>query len=135
VQLIKTTPNDLKGNTMKDSKRTMTAILGTAFVTALSAGSVSAAENPFASAELAQGYQLAAHGEGKCGEGKCGAKSESEGKCGEGKCGAKSDSEGKCGAKSESEGKCGEGKCGAKSESKAKHSEGKCGEGKCGGKS
>ena len=105
---------------MKDSKRTMTAILGTAFVTALSAGSVSAAENPFASAELAQGYQLAAHGEGKCGEGKCGAKS---------------DSEGKCGAKSESEGKCGEGKCGAKSESKAKHSEGKCGEGKCGGKS
>ena len=105
---------------MKASNKAMTAILGTAFVTAMSVGSVSAAENPFASAELAQGYQLAAHGEGKCG-----AKSESEGKCGEGK----------CGAKSESEGKCGEGKCGAKSESKTKHSEGKCGEGKCGGKS
>ncbi|MEQ3762166.1 MAG: hypothetical protein ABNH15_03840, partial [Alcanivorax sp.] len=57
---------------MKASNKAMTAILGTAFVTAMSVGSVSAAENPFASAELAQGYQLAAHGEGKCGEGKCG---------------------------------------------------------------
>ena len=49
---------------MKASNKAMTAILGTAFVTAMSVGSVSAAENPFASAELAQGYQLAAHGEG-----------------------------------------------------------------------
>ena len=94
---------------MKASNKAMTAILGTAFVTALSAGSVSAAENPFASSELAQGYQLAAHGEGKCG--------------------AKSDSEGKCGAKSEPEGKCGEGKCGGEMKEKM---EGKCGEGKCG---
>ncbi|MEC8444074.1 MAG: hypothetical protein VXZ05_07695 [Pseudomonadota bacterium] len=105
---------------MKDTKTMMNTVLGTAFVTALAAGSAQAAENPFASAELKQGYKVAMHHEGKCGEGKCGAKSEGEGKCGEGK----------CGAKSEGEGKCGEGKCGAKSEG-----EGKCGEGKCGGKS
>ena len=73
---------------MKDSKKLMTTMLGTAFVTAVSAGAVNAAENPFASAELSQGYKVAAHHEGKCGEGKCGAKSEKEGKCGEGKCGA-----------------------------------------------
>jgi len=111
-------------NSTKDTNKLMSAVLGTAFVTAVSAAGVNAAENPFASAELNQGYKVAAHhegkcGEGKCGEGKCGAKADEEGKCGEGK----------CGAKSEKEGKCGEGKCGAKSEK-----EGKCGEGKCGGK-
>ncbi len=101
-------------NSTKDTNKLMSAVLGTAFVTAVSAAGVNAAENPFASAELNQGYKVAAHHEGKCGEGKCGAKA---------------DEEGKCGAKSEKEGKCGEGKCGAKSEK-----EGKCGEGKCGGK-
>ena len=106
-------------NSTKDTNKLMSAVLGTAFVTAVSAAGVNAAENPFASAELNQGYKVAAHHEGKCGEGKCGAKADEEGKCGEGK----------CGAKSEKEGKCGEGKCGAKSEK-----EGKCGEGKCGGK-
>lgn len=80
---------------MKESNKTMSAILGTAFVSVLSVGAANAAENPFASTELNQGYKLAEHHEGKCGaksesEGKCGAKSESEGKCGEGKCGGKS---------------------------------------------
>ena len=94
-------------NSTKDTNKLMSAVLGTAFVTAVSAAGVNAAENPFASAELNQGYKVTAHHEGKCGEGKCGAKSEKEGKCGEGK----------CGAKSEKEGKCGEGKCGGKKES------------------
>ena len=89
-------------NSTKDTNKLMSAVLGTAFVTAVSAAGVNAAENPFASAELNQGYKVAAHHEGKCG-----AKSEKEGKCGEGK----------CGAKSEKEGKCGEGKCGGKKES------------------
>ena len=110
---------------MNKTNKTLGALLGTAFLTAAVSAPVVAGENPFASAELSQGYELAAHhegkcGEGKCGEGKCGAKGEGEGKCGEGK----------CGGKGESEGKCGEGKCGEKT-----GSEGKCGEGKCGGKS
>jgi len=105
---------------MAKTIKPVAAVLGTAFVTAMSqAPLVNAAENPFASAELQGGYKLASnHGEGKCGEGKCGGKASSEGKCGEGK----------CGGKASSEGKCGEGKCGGKSSS-----EGKCGEGKCGG--
>ena len=103
---------------MSKSTKSMSAILGTAFVAALAQSPVQAAENPFASTELTTAYKVAGGHEGKCGEGKCGAKGHSEGKCGEGK----------CGAKGESEGKCGEGKCGAKGES-----EGKCGEGKCGG--
>jgi len=103
--------------------KTMTTLSAAMLLGAASA-TVTAAENPFSSQVMTQGYQVAEkHAEGKCGEGKCGAKSESEGKCGEGK----------CGAKSESEGKCGEGKCGAKSESDGKAGEGKCGEGKCGG--
>jgi uncharacterized low-complexity protein len=113
---------------MNKSIKSVSAIWGTAFIAAIAqAPAASAAENPFASAELQSATKLAAHHE----EGKCGAKSE-----GEGKCGAKSEGEGKCGAKSEGEGKCGEGKCGA--ETKAAH-EGKCGsemktdrEGKCG---
>jgi uncharacterized low-complexity protein len=110
---------------MNKSIKSVSAILGTAFIAAIAqAPAASAAENPFASAELQSGYKLAAHHE----EGKCGAKSEGEGKCGEGKCGAekKAAHEGKCGAKSEGEGKCG-------AEKKAAH-EGKCGEGKCGAK-
>ncbi|HEY9136228.1 MAG TPA: hypothetical protein VIM85_10585 [Pseudomonadales bacterium] len=90
-------------------------------VSALSATSVQANENPFVTQDLASGYNLAsADTEGKCGEGKCGGdkKAAKEGKCGEGKCG-----EGKCGGdkKAEKEGKCGadkkadkEGKCGGK---------------------
>ena len=102
---------------MNKTNKTLGALLGTAFLAASASVPASAGENPFASAELSQGYELAAHHEGKCGEGKCGAKGEGEGKCGEGK----------CGEKGEGEGKCGEGKCGEKT-----GTEGKCGEGKCG---
>jgi len=89
----------------KKTMKPVAAVLGTAFIAALSqAPAASAAENPFASAELQSGYKLAANHEGKCGEGKCGAeKTKAEGKCGEGKCGAE---------KTKAEGKCGEGKCG-----------------------
>ena len=105
---------------MNKTNKTLGTLLGTAFLTAAASAPVMADTNPFASAELSQGYQLAMHHEeGKCGEGKCGEKGEGEGKCGEGK----------CGEKGEGEGKCGEGKCGEKT---AK--EGKCGEGKCGAK-
>ncbi|TNC91461.1 MAG: hypothetical protein CSH36_09535 [Thalassolituus sp.] len=108
---------------MKDSNKALGTILGTAFVAALASTPAHAAENPFASAELQQGYKVAMHHEGKCGEGKCGGeKADKEGKCGEGKCG---------GEKADKEGKCGEGKCGGEKTEK----EGKCGEGKCGGKS
>lgn len=106
---------------MKHNK-TVNALLGTAFLTAMASTSVTAAENPFASAELNQGYKVAAHHEGKCGEGKCGEemkgkKTDHEGKCGEEMKGKKADHEGKCGEakagmKSDGEGKCGEGKCG-----------------------
>jgi uncharacterized low-complexity protein len=63
---------------MKSTKLSpIAAAIGTAFAVNLSAVSLaSAAENPFASHVLQQGYQLAeSHGgkhEGKCGEGKCG---------------------------------------------------------------
>ena len=82
----------MKNSSTKDSNKLMSTVLGTAFVAAVAASGVNAAENPFASAELNQGYKVAAHHEGKCGEGKCGAKSEKEGKCGEGKCGGKKES-------------------------------------------
>lgn len=112
------------------SKKTMKPIslaIGTAFVTTLAAGNVSAETdaNPFAMNELSNGYMQLAYGgggdkgkEGKCGEGKCGSdkmKKDMEGKCGEGKCGSdmKENMEGSCGGKkAEEEGKCGEGKCG-----------------------
>jgi len=88
---------------MNKSIKSVSAILGTAFIAAIAqAPAASAAENPFASAELQSGYKLAAHHE----EGKCGAKSEAEGKCG-----AKSEGEGKCGAEKKA---AHEGKCGAK---------------------
>ena len=79
----------------KSTAKPLTAALGAAFVTAMAqVPATQAAENPFATTELQNGYKLAAHHEGKCGEGKCG--------------------EGKCGGKSSGEGKCGEGKCGGK---------------------
>jgi uncharacterized low-complexity protein len=86
----------------------LTASIGAAVLaSALSAGSIQASENPFASSELGNGFMLAGKDhEGKCGENKKGheGKKDKEGKCGEGKCGeGKKDKEGKCG-----EGKCGE---------------------------
>ena len=93
------------------SKKTMKPIslaIGTAFVTTLAAGNVSAAtdanENPFAMNDLSSGYMQLASGYGD-------AKSDKEGKCGEGKCGEDKD-------KGDKEGKCGEGKCGGKGEMK-----------------
>ena len=87
------------------------ATVGAAFIATAMGTSAQAAENPFATTELNQGYQLAdKHKEGKCGEGKCGEGKESEKK---------------------GEGKCGEGK---KDKDRDKKGEGKCGEGKCGGK-
>ena len=90
----------------------LAATVSAAFIATAMGTSAQAAENPFATTELNQGYQLAdKHKEGKCGEGKCGEGKDAkkgEGKCGEGKCGeGKKDRDGKKG-----EGKCGEGKCG-----------------------
>ena len=107
----------------------VSAAVGVAFVSSLAASSsVLADENPFSTAELDAGYQLAGEKgkEGKCGEGKCGgdkgAKGSEKGK--EGSCGEKGH-EGACGEKGH-EGSCGE-----------KGKEGACGEkgkeGSCGG--
>jgi uncharacterized low-complexity protein len=97
------------------------AAVGVAFVSSLAASSsVVADDNPFSTAELDAGYQLAGEKgkEGKCGEGKCGADKGAEGSCGEkgaeGSCGEKG-AEGSCGEKG-AEGSCGEkgteGSCG-----------------------
>jgi uncharacterized low-complexity protein len=98
----------------------VSAVVGAAFVSAVAVpSSAAAADNPFAIAELDEGYMLASHHkseEGKCGgekkaeEGKCGGeKKAEEGKCGEGKCGGeKKAEEGKCGGeKKAKEGSCG----------------------------
>ena len=111
------------------------AIAGVAFVSSLAVTSTAMADdNPFSTAELEDGYQLAGEKgkEGKCGEGKCGgdkAEKGAEGSCGEkgaeGSCGEKGE-EGSCGEKGE-EGSCGEkgaeGSCGEKDKGK----EGSCG--------
>ena len=99
----------------------VTAAVGVAFVSSLAASTTAVADdNPFSTAELDAGYQLAGEKgeEGKCGEGKCGGdKGEEKGK--EGSCGEKAEAKGE-------EGKCGEGKCGGdKGEEKGK--EGSCG--------
>ncbi len=97
------------------------AAVGVAFVSSLAASSsVVADDNPFSTADLDAGYQLAGEKgkEGKCGEGKCGADKGAEGSCGEkgaeGSCGEKG-AEGSCGEKG-AEGSCGEkgeeGSCG-----------------------
>lgn len=86
------------------ARKPLSLALGAAFASALTAGAVGAAENPFVQTELHGGYMVAdSHGdkakmEGKCGtmgkdkmkEGMCGemGKAQQEGKCGEGKCGA-----------------------------------------------
>jgi len=109
----------------------VSAAVGVAFVSSLAASStVLADDNPFSTAELDAGYQLAGEKgkEGKCGEGKCGGDKGKEGSCGEkgeeGSCGEKG-KEGSCGEKGK-EGSCGE-----------KGKEGSCGEkgkeGSCGG--
>ena len=121
----------------------VTAAVGVAFVSSLAASTTAVADdNPFSTAELDAGYQLAGEKgeEGKCGEGKCGGDKDKgaegscgekgeEGKCGEGKCGGDKGAEGSCGEKAEAkgeEGKCGEGKCGG-DKGKEKGKEGSCG--------
>jgi uncharacterized low-complexity protein len=98
------------------------AAVGVAFVSSLAvSANVIADDNPFSTADLGAGYQLAGD-KGK--EGSCGEK-DKEGACGEGKCGASKGAEGSCGEKGK-EGSCGE-----------KGKEGSCGEkgkeGSCGG--
>ena len=111
----------------KPHRKPLAALVGSAFVASLAAGSLGAAQfdaNPFAMTELPGGYKVAQ--EGQCGAAK--AKPEQEGQCGankakqvqEGQCGAnetKQTQEGQCGAakakKTDAEGKCGEAKCGA----------------------
>jgi uncharacterized low-complexity protein len=91
------------------------AAIGVAFVSSLVASaSVIADDNPFSTADLGAGYQLAGDkgAEGSCGEkgkeGSCGEKGK-EGSCGEkgkeGSCGEKG-KEGSCGEKGK-EGSCG----------------------------
>ncbi len=109
-------------NTMKKS---LSIVLSTAFIAAMSASPVVNAEvNPFGMQNLESGYMQLAEGkcgegkmkkEGKCGEGKCGGDKAKEAKCGEGKCGGdKKSKEAKCGGSKAKEAKCGEGKCGGK---------------------
>ncbi len=99
----------------------VTAAVGVAFVASLAASTTAVADdNPFSTAELDAGYQLAGEKdkEGSCGEGKCGGDKGEEGSCGEkgheGSCGEKGH-EGSCGEKGK-EGSCGEkgkeGSCG-----------------------
>lgn len=105
------------------TKKTTIALAASVALTAglaLSPMVASADANPFASAELSNGYMQLA--EGNCGaEMKDKAEKMKEGKCGEAKCGAdkKVAAEATCGAEMKhkaekmKEGKCGEAKCGA----------------------
>ncbi|GMQ89398.1 MAG: hypothetical protein BMS9Abin09_0878 [Gammaproteobacteria bacterium] len=81
------------------------------------AASINAAENPFASVQLAGGYMMAAEDaakgkEGKSNEGKCGGKSEKEAVCGMYKIGSAHEDDskvkdGKCGGHKMVEALCG----------------------------
>ncbi len=94
------------------------AAVGVAFVSSLAMSStVLADNNPFSTADLDAGYQLAGEKgeEGKCGEGKCGDDKGAEGSCGddkgeEGSCGGDKGEEGSCGGDKGDKGE--EGSCG-----------------------
>ncbi len=97
---------------MKTTKIISLAI-GSAFAAvALTPIAHAADGNPFSSAKLESGYQLAQADtkgkDGKCGEAKCGADKKKDAKCG-----ADKKKDGKCGADKKKDGKCGEAKCGA----------------------
>ena len=95
------------------------AVVGVAFVSSLAVTSIAMADdNPFSTAELEDGYQLAGEKgkEGKCGEGKCGGDKKDKGA--EGSCGEKGE-EGEGGEKGK------EGSCGG---DKDKGKEGSCGD-------
>lgn len=79
--------------TKKFQQSPLASVLGTAFATSLSAGAVSADQNPFSLKELDSGYAQLAEGEPAakekmqtCGVGKCGAQmmKNPEMKCGAG---------------------------------------------------
>jgi uncharacterized low-complexity protein len=72
------------------------AAVGVAFASSLAASTTAvAADNPFETADLENGYMLAGEKKGE------------EGKCGEGKCGGDKAAEGSCGGEKAEEGKCG----------------------------
>ena len=103
----------------------VTAAVSIALVSFLAVSATAVADgNPFSTADLDTGYQLAGEKgeEGKCGEGKCGGDKGEEGSCGgdkgeEGSCGGDKGAEGSCGGDKGAEGSCGgdkgaEGSCG-----------------------
>ena len=100
---------------MNATKKSMTVVIGSAFVASIAATSVNAAENPFAIKSLSSGYMVAEADkakDGKCGTGKCGADKKAEGSCGadkakEGSCNADKAKEGACNADKAKEGSCG----------------------------
>lgn len=87
---------------------TLTAALGSAFITTAALSLPAAAADAFGATPLRQGYQLA-QADTKAPEGKCGTdkKVADDGKKADGSCGAEKKVEKK------KDGKCGEGKCGA----------------------
>lgn len=111
----------------KPHRKPLAALVGSAFIASLAAGSAAAAQydtNPFAMTELSGGYKVAQ--EGQCGANK--AKPAQEGQCGANK--AKQVQEGQCGADKSAQAQSAQG---ATAKSEKKDAEGKCGEGKCGG--
>ena len=100
---------------MNATKKSMTVVIGSAFIASVAATSVNAAENPFAIKSLSSGYMVAEADkakDGKCGTGKCGADKKAEGSCGadkakEGSCNADKAKEGACNADKAKEGSCG----------------------------
>lgn len=94
---------------MTTSNKTIAALVGGALVASV-AGSVIAAENPFAAKSLAKGYMVAeADGkmkDGKCATGKCGSSMKKE-KAKEGSCSSDKAKEGSCSSdKKAKEGSC-----------------------------
>ncbi len=96
--------------------RTLKPITAAIVASAMSVAVAHAAENPFKSVDLSNGFKVA---EAAATDAKAADDKKAEGKCGDKKM------EGKCGDKKKAEGNCGD-------EKKHKKMEGKCGEGKCG---
>ena len=100
---------------MNATKKSMTVVIGSAFIASVAATSVNAAENPFAIKSLSSGYMVAEADkakDGTCGTGNCGADKKADGSCGadkakEGSCNAEKAKEGACNADKAKEGSCG----------------------------
>ena len=96
----------------------VSAAVSIALVSFLAVSTTAVADgNPFSTADLNVGYQLAGEEGEKTAEGSCGGDKGEEGKCGEGKCGSDKGEEGSCGGDKGEEGSCGgdkgeEGSCG-----------------------